>query len=119
MNPLDDHLQYLKLAVIAAQHQDLAAEAARHRWTHPEFLLRLLEPEVQARRQRALERRLQAARFPVRKTLDQYRWDWPKKINEAQVRHLFGLDFVSQKANAIFLGGVGLGKSHLATALGY
>jgi DNA replication protein DnaC len=119
MNPIDDHLQYLKLAVIAAQHQDLAADAARHRWTYPEFLLRLLEPEVQARRQRALERRIQAARFPVRKTLDQYRWDWPKKINEAQVRQLFGLDFVGKKANAIFMGGVGLGKSHLATALGY
>ena len=59
------------------------------------------------------------ARFPVIKTLDQFQWTWPKKINRPQVQHLFGLDFIDRKANGILLGGVGLGKTHLATALGY
>ena len=66
-----------------------------------------------------MERRVRAARFPVLKTLGQFHWDWPKKINQLQVQHLFRLGFVAQKTNVIFAGGVGLGKSHLAAALGY
>jgi DNA replication protein DnaC len=59
------------------------------------------------------------ARFPVIKSLDQFRWSWPKKINRPQVQNLFRLQFVNSKSNVIFLGGVGLGKTHLASALGY
>jgi DNA replication protein DnaC len=55
----------------------------------------------------------------VIKTLDQFNWTWPKKINRLQVQQLFRLQFVEQPANVIFLGGVGLGKTHLASALGY
>lgn len=46
-------------------------------------------------------------------------WTWPKKINRPQIQNLFRLAFVADKANVIFLGGVGLGKSHLASALGH
>jgi DNA replication protein DnaC len=53
------------------------------------------------------------------KTLEQFQWDWPKKINRLQVQNLFRLQFLEQNANAIFLGTVGLGKTHLASALGY
>ena len=53
------------------------------------------------------------------KTLEQFRWDWPKKINRLAVQNLFRLGFIKEKANVIFLGTVGLGKTHLATALGY
>jgi DNA replication protein DnaC len=116
---IDEHTRYLKLGYVRASHAQLAADAARKHWTYPEFLHRLLEGEVTSRQQRALERRIALARFPVKKTLDQYRWDWPKKLNEQQVRHLFRLGFVESKTNVIFVGSVGLGKSHLASALGY
>ncbi|MFZ1200660.1 MAG: ATP-binding protein [Desulfobacterales bacterium] len=53
------------------------------------------------------------------KTLDQFNWSWPKKLNRLQVKNLFRLQFVADKSNVIFLGGVGLGKSHLAAALAY
>ena len=53
------------------------------------------------------------------KTLDQFNWSWPKKINRLQVKNLFRLQFIPDKANVIFLGGVGVGKTHLASALGY
>ena len=119
MTSLTDQLHDLKLAHLAAHHATLAKEAAAAPWSHREFLQRLLEGECAVRQQRAVERRVRAARFPVIKTLDQFRWDWPKKINQPQVQHLFRLGFIAQKTNVIFAGGVGLGKSHLAAALGY
>ena len=120
MNPIiQEHLDYLKLADVAAQFEPLATEAMAKRWSHVEYLQRLLEGECRARQQRAIERRVQAARFPVVKTLDKFRWDWPKKINEMQVKNLFRLSFVEKKTNVILMGGVGLGKTHVGIALGY
>lgn len=112
-------LRYLKLAHTSRHHAELTAEAAQQRLSHAQFLRRIVEAEAQDRQQHALQRRIKAARFPVKKTLDQFQWDWPKQINEAQVRHLFELRFIEERTNAVFCGGVGLGKSHLATALGY
>ena len=62
---------------------------------------------------------IKAARFPVLKTLESFRWDWPKKINQLQIQDLFRLRFIEEKSNAIFLALCGLGKTHLSTALGY
>ena len=87
--------------------------------THLDYLAQLIEGEAARHADRAVARRIQAARFPVIKTLDSFRWDWPKKINRLEIQDLFRLQFVHDKANVIFLGLVGLGKTHLATALGY
>jgi DNA replication protein DnaC len=114
-----DQLDYLQLPSIKANHSELAAEAARLNWDHQEYLRRLIEGEYLLRHQKSVQRRIKAARFPVIKTLDQFVWDWPKKINRLQVQNLFRLEFISQKANVILLGTTGIGKTHLATALGY
>ena len=53
------------------------------------------------------------------KTLDQFRWDWPTQINQALIQHHFTLRFLKDHLNLIYLGNVGLGKTHLAIALGY
>lgn len=116
---LEQHLDYLKLHFIQKQHQALATQSAQQQWDHIEYLRRLVEGEYLERRQRAIERRIKAARFPVIKTLEQFRWDWPKKINRLQVQNVFRLEFIAQKANVVLLGNVGLGKTHLSIALGY
>ena len=113
------HLLYLKLTFFQEQHQALAQEAMEKNWTQLDFLSRLVEGEALQRQDRATQRRLQAARFPVIKTLEQFNWTWPKKINRTQVQNLFRLAFLKDKANVIFMGGAGLGKTHLATALAY
>jgi DNA replication protein DnaC len=116
---LHQQLDFLKLPAIKAHYNELAQAAAQQSWSHVEYLSRLVDAQYQEHLQHTVQRRIQAARFPVLKTLEQFQWDWPKKINRLQVQNLFRLEFLSQKANAIFLGTVGLGKSHLATALGY
>jgi DNA replication protein DnaC len=116
---LDQQLDYLKLPFLKAQHADLARQAAQQSWGHADYLSRLIDGQYQERRQHAIQARVKAARFPVLKTLEQFQWDWPKKINRLQVQNLFRLQFLEQNANAIFLGTVGLGKTHLASALGY
>ena len=116
---LDSHLDTLRLPFLKEHCQPLATAAAKKSLTHLDYLSQLIEGEAALHADRAVARRIQAARFPVVKTLDAFLWDWPKKINRLQIQDLFRLQFVANKANVILLGLVGLGKTHLATALGY
>ena len=117
--PLDRNLKYLKLPFMREQHHSLAKQAAQNTWSHEDYLEKLVDGEAALRKDRSTRRRISQARFPVIKTLDAFNWTWPKKINRLQVQQLFRLQFIKQSANVIFLGGVGLGKTHLASALGY
>jgi DNA replication protein DnaC len=55
----------------------------------------------------------------VLKTLDTFQWSWPKKINRPQIQNLFRLAFMTTQTNVVFIGNVGLGKTHLSIALGH
>jgi DNA replication protein DnaC len=116
---LAGYLAYLRLHAIHQYYQPLADQAGRESWTHVQYLSRLVESEALARLDRATQKRLRLARFPVLKTLEQFDWSWPKKINRGQVQNLFRLAWINDHANVVFLGGVGLGKTHLACALGH
>ena len=116
---LSQYLDLLNLPYIKNQYATLAQQAAQQHWDHVEYLTRLMEGEFSERLQRHIERCIKAARFPVLKTLDQFQWDYPKKINRLQIQNLFRLEFISNKSNVLLLGHVGVGKTHLATALGY
>jgi DNA replication protein DnaC len=118
-DPLHAYLDSLKLSYLREHCQALAKEATEHGWSHLAYLEKLLEGEAHLREDRRIQRHIRLARFPVLKTLEQFQWSWPKKINRLQVQNLFRLTFIEEKANVIFLGGMGLGKSHLSTALGY
>ena len=113
------HLRALKLPFMLEQHQALAQTAADKPWSHLEYLGELLAGEAAARDDRRVQRCINLARFPVVKTLDQFDWNWPTKINRLLIQNLFHLDFVKQHANVVFISGTGLGKSHLMTALGH
>jgi DNA replication protein DnaC len=55
----------------------------------------------------------------VLKTLDDFEWNWPKKINRPQIQNLFRLAFIADKTNVVFISTVGLGKTHISLALGH
>jgi DNA replication protein DnaC len=116
---LTQQLKALYLPFIAEQYQPLADEAAHQQWLPVQYLAQLIEGETQRRHDRQIVRRVAAARFPVIKTLEQFNWAWPKKVNQPQVQNLFRLAFLKENASVVFVGGVGLGKTHLATALGH
>jgi DNA replication protein DnaC len=122
MKPTDElsaYLTELQLLWPREHGEELAQQAAQDHWTHQEYLRRLLEGECQRRRDNRIQRRIQAAHLPVIKTLETFNWSWPKKINRTQIQNLFRLAFLEDQTNVIFLGGVGLGKTHLASALAH
>ncbi|MBW2690659.1 MAG: IS21-like element helper ATPase IstB [Deltaproteobacteria bacterium] len=108
----------LKLSWIRDNFQHELAEAARHNRTNQQLLERLLSGEAEARQSKATQRKLRAARLPGMHTLDAFDWTWPTKINADHIRHLASLNFMKSYTNIVFIGTVGLGKSHLASAIG-
>ncbi len=119
LSELDKNLVYLKLQYVADHYAGLAKKASQEQTGHVAYLDMLMDGEAALRRQRAVKRRISQAKIPVIKTLDQFDWSWPKKINRLQIQNLFRLEMIRKKTNVIFVGGVGLGKSHLASALAY
>jgi DNA replication protein DnaC len=116
---LNQQLQQLKLYSFLDLHDSAAKQAVQHQWTYTHYLAQLTESEVNLRHDRSTQRRIKQARFPVLKTLDDFDWNWPRNINRLQIQDLFRIKFMEQNANVIFLGGVGLGKTHLSIALAY
>ena len=112
-------LTLLGLPFMAEHYPEFANRAVLDGSGHVDYLAKLTEGELNLRRDRSTLRRVKNARFPVIKTLDQFVWNWPKSINRMAVQNLFRLQFHKENANIIFLGTVGLGKTHLACALGY
>jgi DNA replication protein DnaC len=113
-----EHLAYLGLGT-ASEH--LAAELERA-GTEPvapvEVLERLLAAEVEATAARRLAARLRFAHYPLEKRLSAFEFDYQPSIDRAVIAELSTLRFVEERRNALFLGPPGVGKSHLAIALG-
>ena len=112
-------LAELNLPFMREHCRAIAHTAADKQWSHLHYLGELASGEAAARADRRVQRRIKDARFPVLKTLEQFDWNWPARINRAQVQHLFELHFVAQHGNVIFIAPTGLGKSHLMVALGH
>ena len=116
---LKQELSELQLTWILDNHEIELADAARLNRTSHDLLHRLTRGELDARHARAIQRRIKESKLKGVRTLDGFDFSWPAKINREQVRHLFTLSFMRENANVVFIGGVGLGKTHLAAALAY
>lgn len=96
----------------------LAERARQEEWSHEEFLAACLEREVAARQTNGGELRIKAARFPARKTIEEFDFDHQRSLKRDVIAHLGALDFVAARENVVFLGPPGTGKTHLGIGLG-
>ena len=108
----------LKAPSLAASVERLSERARVESWTHEEFLAACLKREVASRQDHGGENRIRAARFPARKSLEDFDFDHQRSLKRDVIAHLGTLDFVEAKENVVFLGPPGTGKTHLATGLG-
>ena len=111
-------LKQLKLPTINRDYAAVASICGRENASFETFLLRLCERELTERQQRAMERRIKAAKFPTLKTIESFKFDAQPDINEPLIRELLVGEFIDQRENVLLIGNSGTGKTHLATALG-
>jgi DNA replication protein DnaC len=116
---LETQLQRLHLHHIKSHYQAAADKAAEQQRSYVDYLAQLVDGETALHENRSIERRIRNARFPVLKTLEEFQWSWPKKINRPQIQNLFRLAFIAANTNVVLIGNVGLGKTHLSIALGH
>jgi len=95
----------------------LAERARAEGWSHEEYLAACLQREVSAREGHGGEGRIRAARFPARKSLEEFDYEHARGLQRDLIAHLGTLDFVVARQNVVFLGPPGTGKTHLAIGL--
>jgi DNA replication protein DnaC len=108
----------LKAPTLRQSVARLAERARAESWSHEEFLAACLQREVAAREAHGGEGRIRAARFPARKSLEEFDFDHARGLKREAIAHLGTLDFVTARENVVFLGPPGTGKTHLAIGLG-
>ena len=111
-------LEKLKMDHLEAQLDGVCEQAAQHDLDYKTFLTQALQTEWQGRHLRGIQARLKQARFPWIKTLEQFDFEFQPSLDRRQVRELAGLSFVERAHNVVILGPPGVGKTHLAVALG-
>jgi len=110
--------QDLDLFTITEVHIHLAEEASKENWTYLDFLEKLLDEEVSEKFRRRVKVKTQMAGFPYIKTLAQFDFSFQPSVDKRKIKELSTLKFIEEKENVIFLGPPGVGKTHLAIALG-
>ena len=115
---LESHLKTLKLPSFLKEYPQAARQCAEKDEAYEEFLLRLAEREVTTREANAVVRRTRQAGFPAEKDLTSFDFTAVPKLNKKRILELARCEFVEKRENIVLLGPPGVGKTHLAVALG-
>jgi DNA replication protein DnaC len=116
---LEQALKQLRLSGLAASLDVRLSEAAGNRLDHAEFLALILQDELAVRTSRLVQRRVKAAMFREVKSLDEFDFSFNPSIKRKQIHDLASCQFIRQKADVLFLGPPGVGKSFLVQAIGH
>jgi DNA replication protein DnaC len=113
------HFETLRIPIEATALDELLTQAEKESFSHLSFLDRLLGTEADARRERAVARRIREARFAEDKTLEAFDWNFnPKTFDRVLLEELATGDFIRRRTNLVMVGWSGIGKSHVMQALG-
>jgi len=115
---LKDNLQLLKMKSTLEILDNYLERAVKDDLNIVEVLDHLISQEAMSKRQRAYENQIRMAGFPTRKTLEEFDFSFQPSIDKRQIEELATMRFVDSAENIVFLGPPGVGKTHLATALG-
>ncbi len=122
MNLADERIERLSeklhLPDVPALLGVLAQEAVAKEWSFSDFAEVLLQAQADAADARAADTIQRLAGFPVRKTLDEFDYSFQPSVNKKQVAELASCAFIERAENVVLLGPPGVGKTHLAIALG-
>lgn len=112
-------LKELRLSVMRSDWEELAQQAEKLHWTYPQYLTALCDRELATRGQRRIQRHITDSKLPIGKTLDNFMFANLASINAAQISAFAeNIQWVEQAHNLIIFGPSGVGKSHLAAAIG-
>lgn len=118
MPQLTLQLKQLRLSGILETLDDRCRKAVDEKWSFLDFMSRLLEDEVERRQQKQLQLRLRRGALNTSKTIEEFDFDFHPSLNRQQVLSLADCSYIREHRNAILAGPSGVGKSHLAQALG-
>ena len=113
-----EHLQRLRLGFVAERLDAVLNEAAKREPTYLDFLDQVLRQEVEAKQRKRVAMGVQIAHFPTVKTLEEFEFKFQPSIDQRLVRELATGRFISSAENVLIFGPPGVGKTHLAIALG-
>ena len=119
MSTLENSLKQLRLSGLLQTLNVRLQEAVANRLGHAEFLELICQDELNVRQQRQMARRTKAADFRGLKTLDDFDWSFNPSIHRKEIFDLAAGNFIRQGKDVLFLGPPGVGKTHLAQAIGY
>jgi DNA replication protein DnaC len=115
---LNSYLKTLKLPTMRQEYQTVGRKCSSSNASYELFLQELAGLELQHRMAQAIERRIKQAQFPVVKELSSYRFEDVPNLNKKRIIDLARCEFIESRANIVLTGPPGVGKSHIAIAMG-